>query len=346
MSPADRTAPPAAPAPPLSDRADAPDADFAAALRVDPGALGAPPPAPTPEEARVAEAVLAHFAVARPGPSSFPSIATQILELVRYPDLDLAELARYIKVDGALAGGVLSLANSAVYRGVRTIDTVKDAVARLGVSEVARLAAAISMRALYSADASAEFKRFTAEWERLFLHAATTARAASELARRRVVATPGAEQTFMAGLLHDVGLSIALRSYAALSVAGKIPALEAASVAKVLHRVHVQVGVEMHRVWRLPASLADVAAHHHDAAVAPGAEQGVLHLVRLVSALDLAAREPGAHPGGAAEALQSSRALGLSPAKLAALSADLEAAEAWVRTAFPPPGAAPAALPR
>ena len=82
------------------------------------------------------EKVLAHFALNHPGPASFPSISLRILELVRYPDVNLNELAKYIRMDGALASSLLSLANSAVYRGVKHIDTVKDAVARIGLGEV------------------------------------------------------------------------------------------------------------------------------------------------------------------------------------------------------------------
>ncbi len=280
----------------------------------------------------------AHFAVARPGPASFPAIAMQILELVRYPDVDLAELARYIRVDGALAGGVLALANSPVYRAVRKIETVKDAVARLGMAEVARLSAAISMRSLYSADAQTQHQRFAAAFTGLFLHAATTARCASELARQQVVPTPGAEQVFMAGLLHDVGKGAALRSLATLVLAGRLPPLEPVRAARVVHRVHVELGVELHRTWQLPASLADVAARHHEPALPPAPELATTHLVRLVSALDLLRREPATHPLAPAEIVQSARAAGLVPARVQAVHAELDAAEAWVRAVFPDAG--------
>jgi putative nucleotidyltransferase with HDIG domain len=313
----------------------APDAPYAAALKVDPAMLAAPEPAPTPQEAKVAEAVRHHLSVARPDPASFPAIATQILELVRYPDVDLNELSRYIRVDGALAGGVLALANSAVYKAVRRIETVRDAVARLGISEVARLAAAISMRSLYSADAATAHARFEPIWTGLFLHAATTARAASELAKQKLAAVPGAEQTFMAGLLHDVGKGVALRALAELVGYGKLPALEAPLVARVLHLVHVDVGAEMHAAWRLPPNLAEVARHHHAAAVPAGPEKPLVDLVRLVSAVDLLRREPDTHPRAAAEAVESARALGVSPARLEAIGAELAKAEEWVRTVFP-----------
>jgi putative nucleotidyltransferase with HDIG domain len=313
----------------------APDAAFAAALGVAAEALAAPEPEPTAEEARIAEAVRGHFAVARPDPASFPSIAMQILELVRYPDVDLNELAKYIRVDGALAGGVLALANSPYYRAVRKIDTVKDAVSRLGISEVARLTAAISMRSLYSAEAATAHARFAPVWTALFLHAATVGRCASDLARQKVAPEAGVEQVFVAGLLHDVGKGVAMRSLAELVAFGKLAPPEPEVLARVLHLVHVDVGAEMHRAWGLPASLADAASLHHAPDLGPGEGRALVHLVRLVSARDLLRRAPAVHPRAPAEILSSARALGLSPARVRDLAADLDAAEAWVRTVFP-----------
>jgi len=274
-----------------------------------------------------------YLAASHTSPVPFPSIAMEILELVRYPDVDLNELARYIRVDGALAGGVLALANSAVYRAVRRIDTVKEAVARLGMSEVARLAAAISMRALYSTDATRAHEAFQPVWQRLFQHAVTVARCASELARQKLARTPGVEQTFMAGLLHDVGLAAALRAAAELTSYGKLPALEEPLLDRVLHRVHVEAGVELHKIWQLPPTLSEVAAHHHGP-VPHGELEPVIHLVRMVSARDLLGRAPWSHPRAAAEVVESARTLGLSAQRVEGLAADLAAAEAWVATAF------------
>jgi putative nucleotidyltransferase with HDIG domain len=313
---------------------DAPDAEFARALGLAPEALAATAPPLGPEEEAARVSVLEHYAAMRPGPSSFPAIATQILELVRYPDVDLKQLTSYIRLDGALAASILALANSAIYRAVRHIDSLKDAVARLGLGEVARLAAAVSMRTLYQPEVLGEFQRHAPTWERLFLHGIRTARAASELARRKLAPTPGAEQAFLAGLLHDVGMSIAMRSYAAREQAKKIAPLDQAALDRVLHAVHVEVGVDLHRTWNLPPALLEVVAHHHAAAVPAVGEAGLVHLVRLASAVDLLRTAPASSPRAAAEVLGSARALKLSPAKVADLVQELEAAEGWAATAF------------
>jgi putative nucleotidyltransferase with HDIG domain len=322
------SSPPKAPAPSASGE------NYAAALEVDPASLFAPEPAEEGPEFEAAQAVRAYLAASHVSPMAFPSIAMEILELVRYPDVDLGELSRYVRVDGALAGGVLALANSAVYRAVRRIDTIKEAVARLGISEVARLAAAISMRSLFSADANRAHETFAPVWARLFRHAVTVARCTSDLARHKVTATPGVEVSFMAGLLHDVGLAAALRAVAELTFFGKLPQLEEPALGRVLHRVHVEAGVELHKTWKLPPTLSEVAAHHHGP-VPEGQNATLVQLVCLVSARDVLRRAPTSNPRAAAEVAESARALGLSAARVAALASDLELAEAWATTAFP-----------
>jgi HD-like signal output (HDOD) protein len=339
--PASPAAAPAAPA--LSAAADAPDAAFAAALGVPVEALIQPESPATAEEALAAEKVMAHFALNHPGPASFPSISLRILELVRYQDVNLNELSKYIRMDGALAAGLLALANSAVYRGVKHIDTVKDAVARIGLGEVAKLTAAISTRSLYGAEELSEFQRFAPVWRLLFFHAATVARACAELSKSKLPAGQGSEQIFMAGLLHDVGKSVALRSLAALEAGGKLAPSTDQGAARLLHQVHVPVGAEMQRkVWNLPPLFADVAAHHHDGAVAAGENAGTVHLVRLVSAWDLLRSEPELHPAAGAEVMASARAMGLSPAKVALVGPALDEAEDWVGMLFGGESAAPA----
>lgn len=254
---------------------------------------------------------------------------------MRYPDVDLAELSKYIRMDGALAASLLALANSAVYRGVRHIDSVKDAVARIGLGEVAKLTAAISTRSLYGAEELAEYQRFGPLWRLLFFHGATVARAASELSRKKVPCGQGPEQVFVAALLHDVGKAIALRSLAALEAAGKLPASGDDGAARLLHQVHVPVGDQMQRkVWNLPPLFAEVAAHHHDGQAAPGEAAATVHLVRMVSAWDLLRAEPALHPAAPAEILASARALKLSPVQLADVPAALDEAEDWVGLLF------------
>jgi len=335
------------PGPPLPAQPDAPDEKFAEAMNVDPAMLTASAPSLDAEEKEIAGALLEHFEAHRPGPASFPGLAVKVLELVRDPDVQVSSLAAAVENDPALSAAILVLSNSVLYRGRSEVRTVRDAIARLGLSEVARLAAALATRSLFQSAVRAEFDAHAPAWNRLFFHAAATARAASELAKARRLGD--AESVFLGGMLHDVGKSLALRSLAALSMAGTVRVRDEDSLERILHRVHVEVGGEAHREWGLPRHLAEMAVLHHDASIPAGPEHAELHLVRLVSALLLHRDMPGLHADAPAEALQSARALGLGPDRVAALCQALAETQEWVAMMFGDgggPSAAPAARPR
>jgi putative nucleotidyltransferase with HDIG domain len=312
-------------------------------MGVAPAMLEGVPSEPTLADATAADAVLDHFDTHRPGPASFPSVALKLLDLVRDSNVEMVELARVIEQDPALTAGVLVLANSAVYRGLSTIQTVREAVARLGLGEVARLGAALSSRSLYKPDVRAQFDVFGPVWNRLYYHSAVVARAASELARARRIVDP--DRVFVAGMLHDVGKSIAMRSLATLVLEGKVPGHDGMALDRILHAVHVDVGREVHREWRLPEYLVDVAAHHHDLEPPRGPEHLELHLVRMVSALHLLRTEPELNGLAAFEVIDSARTLGLGPARVEALCTSVDEIGVWVKAAFGDDAGGPAVAP-
>jgi hypothetical protein len=106
------------------------------------------------------------------------------------------------------------------------------------------------------------------------------------------------------------------------------------AIARVLHRVHVEVGAEVHRELRLPAHLTLLAVRHHEATLPADADLGALHLVRLTSALSLLGSQPTLHRGAPLEAIDSARALGLPPDRVAALRVEVAEQGEWVRMLF------------
>jgi putative nucleotidyltransferase with HDIG domain len=306
--------------------------DLVAALGVGPEALDAPAPALDGEEVAAAALVRLHFHAHRPDPAAFPRVALRILELAAEPEADLAELSRAIELDPAVAAGVLAHANSATARALDPIETVAHAVTRLGLAEVARVAAAVSLRSLYDVQVGAGFQAFVPLWPQLFRHAVVTARLASGLARGRPDVDP--QLAYLAGLLHDVGLAVSMRSLTALTLDATLPMREPASASRILHAVHVEVGAEAQRGWRLPGRLRLVAARHHERALPPGSPLAPVHLVKLASALDLLRVAPQAHPRAAAEVVEAAQALALTPAALAVAVVRHGDAVAWATRCF------------
>jgi putative nucleotidyltransferase with HDIG domain len=303
---------------------------WAAALGVAPAVLQAEPAEPDEEERAAAALVRFHFLADLPEPAALPRVALQLLDLLLDEELEVAELCRLVELDAALSGAVLARANAAAGRALDPIETVPHAVTRLGLSEVARVAAATALRGLYDGRAGAAFGAFVPLWPLLFQHAVASGRLASELARGQGDLDP--DVAYMAGLLHDVGLASGLRSLAALTQDGSLPRREPASALRVLLQVHLEVGEESARAWRLPARLAEALSGHHAADLA--AEPALVRVVALASALDLWGAMPAAAPGAPRQAVAAARALGGTPAWLAAAVARRGEAVAWARRCF------------
>ena len=308
------------------DAGEPPFACFARVLGVEPPGEVAPLSSEEEaEDARLATLVAERFAVARPEAASSPAIALQILNLVAAPDVEVSELARLVSRDPALSAGALSVANSVVYRGVRELETVREAVARLGLTELGRVAAAVSARTLFSPRARADQAAFGMRWDALFAHAVAVGTAAAAQAQRQRGAR--SDRAYLGGLLHDVGKSLALRALAGLVADGAVLEPDRARLERVLDRVHVELGGEAHQIWGLPQYLTVLCVRHHDAAIPAEPEFVDLHLVRLTSALaDL--RDPAFAARAAAELVQSAGALGLDPYSVRAILADLRQSEA------------------
>jgi HD-like signal output (HDOD) protein len=331
--PAPSAAPPAAAAA-IAEPAPSGESSFApfgSALGIE-----LPPEPPLDPEQEVADLeladrVLAHFRANRPPPASFPALSLQILNLVARPDVEVTELARLIARDPALSAGILSVANSAYYRGAMEIETVRDAITRLGLNEVGRVAGAVSARTLFNPRMRAEQAVFVPRWNALFHRAVKVASGAAWLAlRNRRVRS---DRAYLGGLLHDVGMSVALRSLAALVLDGKLASKpDDARIDRVLDRVHAEVGGEAHQAWNLPQYLTVLAVRHHDPEIPAGEEFADLHAVRLASAID-DLRGPFAARGGR-EVVQSAGALQLGPFAVRALAAELRQAEARTAALF------------
>ncbi|HEX4386289.1 MAG TPA: HDOD domain-containing protein [Myxococcales bacterium] len=280
-----------------------------------------PPPGPrqAEEDAALADQVLAHYEANRPGPESMPSLSLQILNLVAAPTVDAQKLATLVAQDPALAANVVRVANSVLHKGVSEIETVRDAVARLGLDEVGRLAGAVSARSLFNPRLRAQFASFDTHFRRLFEDALIAAIAASWLAMRKPAVNSG--RAYLGGLLHDIGKTIALRSVAALAAERTISP-RPGSVPRVIEQLHCTIGEDAARGWGLPAFLVRMIAHHHDGLVET-AEIIDLGAIRLVSALRaLKLRDPH-QPNADRELVESTQLLEVTAFELRALDAEL-----------------------
>lgn len=248
----------------------------------------------TPEQREredwLVEKVREHFRLNRPAPSAVPSISLKVLNLIAEGDASLAELSKVVAQDPAYSAALIKVANSPAYAGGQEIHTLRDVVARLGMSEVGRVSGMVAARSLFQPQVKNEFAAFGNRWNDVFAESVAAARGAAWLSLR--IPRARSDQAYLAGVLNELGRSVTLRSIAALSFTEGCFELEGTEIDRVVERVHVEIGGEIHVEWNLPRFPTLVAMRHHDLDLPTDVDFLDVHTVRLCGALVQLRRQP------------------------------------------------------
>jgi HD-like signal output (HDOD) protein len=204
----------------------------------------------------------------------YPAVAMQIQELIARGNFGLDELGRLAESDQVIAAHTIRVANSVVYSRGTPVTSVKQAVARIGAADLARIALASRVGALAtSGGLLAPLRR------RCWLDGLASAFLCQALAPGRKLAADGA---FAAGLLHDFGHVVAVTCLERIAAEGKGAARPEEDWSAIADRYHVELGMVIAERWKLPAVLADVLAMHHEESTAGASDPALLDLVQAV----------------------------------------------------------------
>lgn len=254
----------------------------------------------------------------------FDPVAARLREIVAGGDFSVDQIEETLVGDPGLVAEVLRQANSSFFRGLEKVATVREAVLRLGASEVNNLATMASVRRNFRSDDPLLQELMSVLWR----HSVACAVGSRWLAKRTHDASL-APRAFIAGLLHDAGKLLLLRvldeirSSDRLDAAGRKMVLSRDLVLHILDAMHATEGHSLLTKWNLPPIYAEIARDHHAAEV--DLRQPLLAIVRLA---DLACRKVGfalaPDPSVALLVQPEAHALGLSELALAEFEIALE----------------------
>lgn len=130
---------------------------------------------------------------------SLPAVAYQVIEHAKRNDSDSALIAEILEKDPALAAKVVALSNSAANMGARTIDSVKDAITRIGLDMTMTLALSFSFaKAMYDSQTNSMDHQIF--WRRSLVSGLLGRIIAKKLNQLKP------ERFFLAGLIQDIGM--------------------------------------------------------------------------------------------------------------------------------------------
>ncbi|MEA2059611.1 MAG: HDOD domain-containing protein [Thermodesulfobacteriota bacterium] len=193
---------------------------------------------------------------------SLPVLSKNSLQLqdeVIKTDPDHRKIEALIKTDPSVTGHVLKMANSPFYRGLEQISTIKEAMVRLGSTELGN----IILQAIHKNNFQSKDPFIRKHQINLLKHSIYCA-VGSFWTARHLELEDIIPKSFIAGLLHDMGKLYLLTAFEKLKknkVIDNYPS--PALIKEILDKLHARLGYELLSHWNLPEELCTIAGNHH-----------------------------------------------------------------------------------
>jgi HD-like signal output (HDOD) protein len=201
-----------------------------------------------------------------------PGVMQELLKSMRDENVSTANLALLIKKDVVLLVAVLKEANSAIYNPASPIIDLNKAIQVLGHNGLRLILAKAAARPIFNAKLGDFTKQIG---PRIWEHTEARAIACSVLAKQRDL---DQFQAFLAGLMLDVGLMVALRVFDRGGISGVLSASE--SFRKSLRKQARILSSQIGRVWDLPQPVL-LAITEQDSEISGSEWSGLGQLLRM-----------------------------------------------------------------
>lgn len=182
---------------------------------------------------------------------TLPEVAIKVRETVESEDSSIKDVADIIVTDAALSARIIHVANSALYRGMSSVETVQNAVMRLGMNTVRNLATSLVMKQLFQATHPV-IDRYLRDVWKLSLDVASFSYVLAENTSLEK------ESALLAGLTHSIGISPILVK------AESDPELlnDETRLRSLVDELHPAIGSAILSNWDFPPELAMVPTEH------------------------------------------------------------------------------------
>jgi putative nucleotidyltransferase with HDIG domain len=195
--------------------------------------------------------------------ATLPEVTVQIIRTVEDPRSTASQLHKIVSHDPALVTRMLKVVNSAFYGLPGQIASVERAIVLLGLNAVKNIAVAASLGKLFRNVRLCEGYTARDLWQ----HCVAVAVTSRELAR--LMRLPIADEAFLAGMIHDVGILVELQTKPdqirqACETARLDPNCDFCQMETATLGIdHQMLGAALAEHWKFPRSCQLVAGYHH-----------------------------------------------------------------------------------
>lgn len=210
---------------------------------------------------------------------TLPEVALKVRDAVESEDTNAEIIAQMVGNDAALSARLLQVANSPLYRGRNEIESIQQAVTRLGLKMVRSLVVSLAMKQIFQATSDSLDRQFRQIWDTSLQVAAISRVLASN------VDSLENEQALLGGLVHNIG---------ALPILTKIDdrcGFEASDgmITALIDELSPQIGAQILNHWHFAESLANIPTACHELDYDPGPAATYADIVLVARLQNLAA---------------------------------------------------------
>lgn len=194
--------------------------------------------------------------------ATLPQVTSRIITTVEDPKSTAQQLHKIVAHDPALVTRILKVVNSAFYGLPGQVGSVERAIVILGLNGIKNIAVAASLGQLFRGANLCD----GISPRDLWTHCIGVAVAARELARNMKLNV--ADEAFLAGLIHDIGLLVSLQLYPEKlgEVCRNAQSSESDFIQierQIIGLDHQQLGMGLAEQWKFPRACQLVAGYHH-----------------------------------------------------------------------------------
>lgn len=205
----------------------------------------------------------------------FNTTALRIQQEIAKEEPDIRLIEKLIVSDQSLTAKVLSVSNSSFYKGLQQVETVRNAIVRLGINEVSNIVMLVTHEHNFRSKDPFVHGIMRALWR----HSVGCAMGSNWLAKQCGLHAL-AHEAFFAGLLHDVGMLFILTVIGDLKHANELKIQPSnALLVEAMNTLHTNHGHTLMVHWNLPQKYSEIARDHHLEELDPN--NLLLALVRL-----------------------------------------------------------------
>ncbi len=193
---------------------------------------------------------------------SLPEVYAKLRQAIANPEVPVSEIAAIIEEDMAMSAKVLQLVNSAFFGLFQKVESPARAVNLLGIDTVKNLILGVGA----FTEIKASSKIFPVK--KLWSHSLMVGNCAKIIARAQSEDNDLIDNSFIAGLLHDIGKLVMLakmdKQYEeATLLAGEEGICLRSAEKRIFNAVHDDFGAYLMGLWGMPGPVIEAIGFHH-----------------------------------------------------------------------------------